>query len=98
MARIRDAGRALCFVKNSASSRVKISLVTAAMEYFSRRAWQSASIRAVFPDPTGLQQLSHLNITSMKEKKPLEQKVASRMSKAYICFSVAIQLDTASLV
>jgi len=40
--------------KNSASSRVKMSFVTAAMEYFSRRARQSASIRAVFPDPTGL--------------------------------------------
>lgn len=54
IARIRDAGRALCLVRNSASSRVKISFVTAAMEYFSRRARQSVSIRAVFPEPTGL--------------------------------------------
>lgn len=34
--------------------RVKMSLVTAAMLYSSRRAWHNASIRAVFPDPTGL--------------------------------------------
>ena len=34
--------------------RVKISFVTAAMLYLSRRARQSLSIRAVFPEPTGL--------------------------------------------
>jgi hypothetical protein len=33
---------------------VKISFVTAAMLYSSRRARDSASIKAVFPDPTGL--------------------------------------------
>ena len=33
---------------------VKISFVTAAMLYSSRRARDSASIRAVLPDPTGL--------------------------------------------
>jgi hypothetical protein len=36
------------------SYRVKISLVTAAMLYWSRRAWQRASMRAVLPEPTGL--------------------------------------------
>ena len=55
IARIRLAGRALCLVRNSASSRVKISLVTAAMEKASRKAWQSASMSAVLPDPTGLE-------------------------------------------
>lgn len=54
MARMREAGRALCFVRNSASSRVKMSLVTAAMEKALRRAWQRTSIRAVLPEPTGL--------------------------------------------
>ncbi len=34
--------------------RVKMSLVTAAMEYLSRRARQRASMRAVLPEPTGL--------------------------------------------
>ena len=34
--------------------RVKISFVTAAMLYSSRRARQSFNIRAVLPDPTGL--------------------------------------------
>ncbi len=31
-----------------------MSFVTAAIEYFSRRALQRASIKAVFPEPTGL--------------------------------------------
>lgn len=48
------AGRALFLVRNSQSSRVKMSLVTAAMEKRVRRCLQRASIRAVFPDPTGL--------------------------------------------
>ena len=51
---MRSGGRAWCFVRNSASSRVKMSLVTAAMLYSSRRARQRASIRAVLPEPTGL--------------------------------------------
>jgi hypothetical protein len=41
----------------SATDRVKMSLVTAAMLYSSRRARQSASMRAVLPDPTGLSKL-----------------------------------------
>lgn len=40
----------LCFL----SYLVKISFVTAAMLYSSRRARDRASIRAVLPDPTGL--------------------------------------------
>jgi hypothetical protein len=52
-----DAGRALCFVRNSQSSRVKMSLVTAAMEKRARRALQRASMRAVLPEPTGLEAL-----------------------------------------
>ena len=48
------AGRALCLVRNSPSSLVKISLVTAAILKRCRSALQSASIRAVFPEPTGL--------------------------------------------
>lgn len=77
MARIRDGERALCLVRNSASSLfcfrtklaihvnrpslrkhipylVKISFVTAAMLYSSRSFRHNASMRAVFPDPTGL--------------------------------------------
>lgn len=48
------AGRALFLVRNSQSSRVKMSFVTAAMEKRVRRCLQRASIRAVLPDPTGL--------------------------------------------
>ena len=47
---VREKGRECVFV----SHRVKISFVTAAMLYSSRRALQRASIRAVLPDPTGL--------------------------------------------
>jgi hypothetical protein len=42
---------------------VKISFVTAAMLYLSRRARQSCSIRAVLPDPTGLHVLELLSLT-----------------------------------
>jgi hypothetical protein len=48
------AGRALFRVRNSQSSRVKMSLVTAAIEKRARSCVQRASIRAVFPEPTGL--------------------------------------------
>jgi hypothetical protein len=48
------AGRALFRVRNSQSSRVKMSLVTAAIEKRARSCVQSASMRAVFPEPTGL--------------------------------------------
>jgi hypothetical protein len=48
------AGRALFLVRNSQSSRVKMSLVTAAIEKRARSCVQSASMRAVFPEPTGL--------------------------------------------
>lgn len=40
--------------KGGLTYRVKMSLVTAAMLYSSRRARQSFNIRAVLPDPTGL--------------------------------------------
>mmetsp|Transcript_157879 Transcript_157879/g.483795 ORF Transcript_157879/g.483795 Transcript_157879/m.483795 type:complete len:216 (-) Transcript_157879:230-877(-) len=52
-ARILSGASALFRVKNSASSRVKISLVTMPREYLSRRAWQSLRVKAVFPEPTG---------------------------------------------
>ena len=39
------------------SHLVKMSLVTAAMLYSSRRARHSFSIKAVFPEPTGLYRL-----------------------------------------
>ena len=48
------AGSALFRVRNSASSRVKMSFVTAAMEYLVRSSLHSASMRAVLPEPTGL--------------------------------------------
>lgn len=51
---MRAGGRAECLVRNSASSRVKMSFVTAAMLYLLRRARQRASMRAVLPEPTGL--------------------------------------------
>lgn len=54
MALILSSGNALLRTKNSVSSFVKISFVTAAIEYWSRRRWQSASISAVLPEPTGL--------------------------------------------
>ena len=54
MARIRCGGRAELRVRNSASSRVKMSFVTQAIECVERRARQRASIRAVLPEPTGL--------------------------------------------
>lgn len=53
-ATMRSAGRAWLRVRNSQSSRVKMSFVTAAMEYLDRRTLQSWSIRAVLPEPTGL--------------------------------------------
>lgn len=43
---------------------MKISFVTAAMLYSSRRARQSFSIKAVLPDPTGLQK-KHIKILSI---------------------------------
>jgi hypothetical protein len=51
------AGRALFLVKNSQSSRVKMSFVTAAIEKRARSAVQRASMSAVFPEPTGLMKL-----------------------------------------
>lgn len=48
------AGRALFLVKNSASSLVKMSFVTAAMEKRVRRCLQRVSMSAVLPEPTGL--------------------------------------------
>jgi hypothetical protein len=60
----RYAGSALFLVRNSQSSRVKMSFVTAAMEKRVRRALHRASMRAVLPEPTGLwlsvSTLSHL--------------------------------------
>ena len=53
MATMRSGVRAPCLVRNSASSRVKMSFVTAAMLYSARRARQSSSIKAVLPEPTG---------------------------------------------
>lgn len=53
MARMRSAGSAPCRSRKSPSSRVKMSLVTAAMLNLSRRSWHSASISAVLPVPTG---------------------------------------------
>lgn len=48
-----------------AAYRVKMSLVTAAMLYSSRRALHKASIRAVLPDPTGLiEVVSHVRDAS----------------------------------
>lgn len=41
-------------MRNSQSSRVKMSFVTAAMEKRARKALQRASMRAVLPEPTGL--------------------------------------------
>lgn len=51
--------------------RVKMSLVTAAMLYSSRRAWHKASIRAVLPDPTGLiEVVSHVRDRCQSDKLP----------------------------
>jgi hypothetical protein len=54
------AGRALFLVRNSQSSRVKMSFVTAAMENRARSCVQRASMRAVFPEPTGLEISVHM--------------------------------------
>ena len=54
MARMRGAGSAELRIRKSLSSRVKMSLVTQAMEKRVRSARQRASIRAVLPEPTGL--------------------------------------------
>lgn len=51
---IREGGRALLVIRKVASSVVKMSLVTVAMLYSSRRRWQRARVSAVFPEPTGL--------------------------------------------
>ena len=48
------AGKALFLVRNSQSSRVKMSFVTAAIEKRVRSLLQRASMRAVLPEPTGL--------------------------------------------
>lgn len=45
------------------SYRVKMSFVTAAILYSSRSARDSASIRAVLPDPTGLFGYIHVLVT-----------------------------------
>ena len=47
------ASSASCLVKNSPSSRVNMSLVTAHRLYFSRNLLHSCNIRAVLPLPTG---------------------------------------------
>jgi hypothetical protein len=57
------AGRALFRVRNSQSSRVKMSFVTAAMEKRARSWVQRASMRAVFPEPTGLGISVHILVT-----------------------------------
>ena len=54
IAEMREGESAWCECRKSASSRVKMSFVTAAMEYVLRRERQSWSIRAVLPEPTGL--------------------------------------------
>jgi hypothetical protein len=59
------AGRALFLVRNSQSSRVKMSFVTAAIENRVRRCLHSASMRAVFPDPTGLMELAFVLIATL---------------------------------
>ena len=50
---MRSAGSAAFRVRNSASSRVKMSFVTTASECFSRSARQSCNVSAVLPLPTG---------------------------------------------
>ena len=50
---IRVSSSALFRTRNSASSRVKMSLVTTPRLCVSRSARQSASINAVLPLPTG---------------------------------------------
>ena len=47
------ASRASCLVRNSPSSRVKMSFVTAHRLYLSRNLLHSCSMSAVFPLPTG---------------------------------------------
>lgn len=58
------AGRALFLVRNSQSSRVKMSFVTAAIEKRVRKALQRASMRAVLPEPTGLKSVNQSVIKS----------------------------------
>ena len=52
-AEMRSAGSADLRVRNSASSRVKMSFVTTPSDRSSRSRRHSASVRAVFPLPTG---------------------------------------------
>jgi hypothetical protein len=62
------AGRALFLVRNSQSSRVKMSLVTAAIEKRVRRRLQSASMSAVLPEPTGLSELASFQVAHRGRK------------------------------
>lgn len=77
------AGRALCLVKNSPSSLVKMSLVTAATLKRSRSFLHRASIRAVFPEPTGLGGVSILtNILCAYHAYPPMPTVNARSSQS----------------
>lgn len=65
IALIRSSGNALFLTRNSVSSFVKISLVTAAIEYWSRSRWHKANMSAVLPDPTGLLYHHHQSLLSL---------------------------------
>uniref|UniRef100_A0A7C8ZPW6 Uncharacterized protein n=1 Tax=Opuntia streptacantha TaxID=393608 RepID=A0A7C8ZPW6_OPUST len=69
-ARILSSGSAPCLIKNSPSSLVNISLVTAARLYLSLNNLHKASIRAVFPVPTGppIPTVKALSLKSLVDK------------------------------
>jgi hypothetical protein len=70
---------------------VKISLVTAAMLYSSLKARHNFNMRAVLPDPTGLQSSSHTSsqrIYSMKERKSYQEKEGDKPANANCISSI----------
>ena len=51
---MREGGKALLVKRNVASSVVNMSLVTVAMLYSFLRRWHRTNVKAVLPEPTGL--------------------------------------------
>lgn len=72
----------MCLVRNSPSSLVKMSLVTAATLKRWRSALHKASMRAVLPDPTGLHTVSILTTNTHVESYPPMPTVKDRSSQS----------------
>jgi hypothetical protein len=74
---------------------VKISLVTAAMLYLSRRAWHKASIRAVLPDPTGLI-MPHVSHNHIKALEYRSKRGGPKQDLALIDLRFTFNIDSPS--